>query len=527
MGGAPAIAAPGAPPYRIAAMKLQGALRLVVLAALVGCGGDDDPPGADAAAEADSGSTADAGGPDAAMAPDPSASPLVSVGAQISDVAVAPDGSTYLVGGLSDPYDFGEGTVTPTGSWDILIVKYEPDGGLGWVKSYGGADINFANAVDLDADGNLYVTGSLRGSADFGGGLEGADATTGTDLFIASFSPTGAYRWAEVFASDGGQQDQGNGIAVGQNEVYVAGRAGRIMDLGGGTLGNLTDTAYLFTAAFDKDTGVHRWSKGHPYPTDFGSPFADLTDLVIDSQERLYVSGMIRGRIDLGNGNFDSSQLQVGETLIRTNTGWVVSYTGDSGAFRWLKLQDGDNREDTYALAVDADDNVYATGRYTTSADLGGGTADDSEASSIPTNFFAVSYSSVGAYRFHVAGRSPAGDTATSSSSGVTVASGEVLVPISFSGTLHIADATLDSVELSTSPGDASQDIGLVSLDAATGEIRWLRSYGGGGNDDGRRATTDGSDFYVTVEPEGVVEFDGATVEPQGSVTSTLLRIDE
>lgn len=490
----------------------------LVLSVMVGCGGGDGT------AETDGGAS------DAAVALNPMASLLLTFGAGIADTVMAPDGALYVVGRLDDPFDFGNGTVDPgpSGS-DILLVRYDAAGDLDWVKNFGDPEFNLGRGVDLDAAGNVYIAGSLRGSADFGDGLRG-DGATGTDVFIASFEPNGAHRWDAVFASTGGGFDQGADVVVGEDNVYLVGLASPGMDFGGGSIGRLSDTRYLFTAALNKNTGAHVWSEGHPYPTDFDSnPFAEFSKVALDSRENLFVSGYFKGRIDLGNGNVDSSQLEFGTgsdaRLLRTDTGFVVSYT-NAGAFRWLTLQDGDNRDRTVAVAVDAQDNVYAAGEYTTAAEFGGGMISDSEATSVPTNMFFVSYSNTGSYRFHAGGLSPVGGTALSQSSGLTTTEEGAYVSFDFRRSLNFVGETLTSTD--NASGDPSQDVAVASFDLENGDLRWVRSYGGAGDERaGHMSNAAGTPLW-SFRLEGVVEVDGTVVEPTTAPsTESLFRISE
>jgi hypothetical protein len=62
-----------------------------------------------------------------------------------------------------------------------------------WSKGFGGYNVDYGQVVAQDAAGNVYVTGTFSGAINLGGGsLVSAGAS---DIFLAKYSPTGAYLW--------------------------------------------------------------------------------------------------------------------------------------------------------------------------------------------------------------------------------------------------------------------------------------------------------------------------------------------
>jgi hypothetical protein len=75
-------------------------------------------------------------------------------------------------------------------------------------------------AVATDASGNVFVTGFLSGSMTFGSTVLTSSANN--DLFVAKYVPaTGTWAWAQ--RGGGYSTDEGHGIAVSGNSVYVVG----------------------------------------------------------------------------------------------------------------------------------------------------------------------------------------------------------------------------------------------------------------------------------------------------------------
>jgi hypothetical protein len=127
---------------------------------------------------------------------------------------------------------------TSTASQDVLIVKYTDNGSdasLQWTQVGGGTDSD--NGYSLAVSGsNVYVTGVLNNSSSNANNVQFGDASTGTvpvngvsntptnDLLVAKYVDTGTaatLAWTQV--GGGNRVDQGQGVAVSGQQVYVAG----------------------------------------------------------------------------------------------------------------------------------------------------------------------------------------------------------------------------------------------------------------------------------------------------------------
>lgn len=110
-------------------------------------------------------------------------------------LAIDAANNIYVTGGFNGTADFDPGTgtynLTPAGSTDIYLAKYDASGNFIWVKSMGGTNSDVASALAVDASGNTYITGYFTETADLdpGSGTQNLVSLNGNNIFIAKYSP--------------------------------------------------------------------------------------------------------------------------------------------------------------------------------------------------------------------------------------------------------------------------------------------------------------------------------------------------
>lgn len=151
------------------------------------------------------------------------------IGSLASDGAMAMVTDTanniYLTGYFGGGADFDPDTafaaqqkITAQGLSDIFFAKYTSSGTYMWVKQIACAtqsDSIGAASIAVNKDGKIFLTGFIKGSANFDQyGLEVLASTTvdSQDVFLAKFESDGSYGWAKACGSNGG--DYGAGVAA-------------------------------------------------------------------------------------------------------------------------------------------------------------------------------------------------------------------------------------------------------------------------------------------------------------------------
>jgi Beta-propeller repeat len=77
-------------------------------------------------------------------------------------VNTASDGSIYIAGSTDGSFD---GQINNGGS-DAFITKFNSDGSKAWTKLLGGGSSDYAESVNTDSDGYIYIAGYTSSSFD-------------------------------------------------------------------------------------------------------------------------------------------------------------------------------------------------------------------------------------------------------------------------------------------------------------------------------------------------------------------------
>jgi len=98
------------------------------------------------------------------------------------------------------------------GGLDAYVSAFNTDGEFQWVRTWGSDDNgevdsgDNARGLDIDSNGDVYVTGGFHGTVDFDPG-PGVDEKTSTDEFgdfyLLKWDRTGDYQWVRTWAAHG------------------------------------------------------------------------------------------------------------------------------------------------------------------------------------------------------------------------------------------------------------------------------------------------------------------------------------
>ncbi len=145
-------------------------------------------------------------------------------------------GNMYVAGFFSNTADFdpGPGTfnLTSDGNEDAFVLKLNPFGSLAWVKKIGGVGFERGNAIDVDAEGNVYTAGTFNGTTDFDpdSGTDTITPAGGYDAYVSVLDSAGNF--IEGLQIGGIGNDETRDLCLDANDVlFVAGSFQDAVDL--------------------------------------------------------------------------------------------------------------------------------------------------------------------------------------------------------------------------------------------------------------------------------------------------------
>lgn len=145
-------------------------------------------------------------------------------------IALDGSGNIHTTGQFQGACDFDPSISVYTiqasgqGGTDAFISKLNATGNFVWATSIGGPNQDIGTSIKVDANSNVYTTGSFMGGADFdpGAGVYTLTCAGFTDVFISKLNVSGNLVWAKSIG--GTITDNALSIAIdGSGNVYTTG----------------------------------------------------------------------------------------------------------------------------------------------------------------------------------------------------------------------------------------------------------------------------------------------------------------
>jgi hypothetical protein len=155
-------------------------------------------------------------------------------------------GNLLVAGDFSDSVDFGQGPVMSLGSLDAFVMKLGSGGASAWAHTFGGASVDSASAVAVDASGEVLVSGEFEETMTLGTTV--FTSAGDKDIFVEKLASSGSMVWGKSFG--GLQADLGLGAAFDAHDnALVTGAFRTQVDFGTGMQTSAGD-ADVFVAAY-------------------------------------------------------------------------------------------------------------------------------------------------------------------------------------------------------------------------------------------------------------------------------------
>lgn len=286
-----------------------------------------------------------------------------------SKIGLDGQGNILIVGSYCGTADFdpGEGTDLHSAliSRDVFVTKLDSDGAYGWTRTFGGTGYDRGTGIGLDPDGNIFVTGTFRGTVDF-------DPTDGVDwhsmvppyedVFVTKLHPDGSYAWTRTY--DPWLSVQGGPIAVGPDGGAVIGGAFRYtVDFDPTDEEDLRtsvgETSDLFVTKVYTD-GSYAWT----YTV--GGPSSESAEgVAVDLSGTVFITGYFNDTVDFDPGPTSDPHSSMPRADI------FVTVLQPDGSYGWTRTFGGPGTDGGKHVAVDAYGGVIVGGSFRTIEETG------------------------------------------------------------------------------------------------------------------------------------------------------------
>lgn len=368
-------------------------------------------------------------------------------GITCTTVATGGQPTISIAGYFYDTVLLGGNKLASSGNADYFVASISSSGNILWARKGGGPGNDYAYGAAVDANGNTYIAGSFEDYINFDS-VNNALSAGKSDAFIGAYSNTGTFLW---FGAGGGPgADAGTAVAVDlYGNSYLAGYYE----------GTASFYNFNITAAGGKDIFLAEFNpQGYPLPLhSYGGAGDDIpAAMCLDGSANLYLTGTFTGTAHFDNKTITSTGKDV----------FTAAFT-NKGTINWLNQIGGSGNSAGLAIVSDWQSNVFVTGVFAGTANIG----PASLTSSGSTDIYLVKYDALGRVLWATSAGGALADTAF----GIGVdqndqpyITGSVRGTAGFGSLTYVADSTgaffLAQMAISTT--------GIVTLTGTAQDIR-------------------------------------------------------
>ena len=241
---------------------------------------------------------------------------------QCSSVVADASGNVYVAGFFTDTIDLNPGPgidkkVADGTADDIFLIKLDSSGNYVWGFILGDFYADQAHVVEVDPTGNIILGGSFGVLVDFnpGPGTDTLNAGFGENGFIAKYSPTGTFLWANHVQSVSGGSNIQHLSLDPSGYIYATGLFSKTNQFDPNNPADTLVSKGIYDAFVMKYTGAgqYRWAKG------FGGTADDrFHATAVSGHSKLFTTGMLSATIDFdpGPGVSNLTSLGLGDAYL-------------------------------------------------------------------------------------------------------------------------------------------------------------------------------------------------------------------
>lgn len=247
-------------------------------------------------------------------------------GTSESDIALAfasdHVGNIYVTGRTEGTFEGYKNN----GDQDIFLAKFDSQGKTLWVRQFGTPEMDEADNISVDHNGNVYIAGFSEGN--LGGGKNNGEY----DVFLAKYNSKGERLWIKLYGTN--EYDMAVGIAVdSNNNIFVSEYMGADFVKKANASG-MVSVLHKLNAY-----GETIWVKEVKSPKEFSFSGGPIT---LNAKGNVLMTGHIQSETDLRD--------------------CFIAEFDDAGEMRWFYRKKTPETEEGDDIATDQNGNIYVTG---------------------------------------------------------------------------------------------------------------------------------------------------------------------
>jgi hypothetical protein len=271
-------------------------------------------------------------------------------------------------------------SITSKGGNDIFLAKFDRDGVLEWVHSFGSTGEDLGKAIAINSQGDIIITGTFEGTVDFAG--ISLTSSRKNNIFIALFNKQGIVQWAQRAGGITKMNvvESGTALAIdAADNIYLTGTffgaddSGNYSVPGKATFGayevkNAAQSTNSFAAKYTK-AGTVEWVQVIPHYGKGGS-----YGICLDPAGNTYITGECSATFVFGSQVMNSngiSDIYVAKFGTKGECVWFKQFGSGEKFNPATAAQQTDPFECGTGICSDAQGNLYVTGQFSNTCKFG------------------------------------------------------------------------------------------------------------------------------------------------------------
>ncbi len=286
------------------------------------------------------------------------------------DVECDKEGNIYIAGTYIDTISFGDtpqgcllsSAGAPSNVTHAFIVKLNPDGTCAWLKNGDSNAYTWANDIDIDDEGFVYVAGSFRNEIDFGDiSMTSSTINNFTSSYIMKLDQDGNSLWIQEVVTPGNNAFMSGLDVDKEGNIYIAAGVQEFVELDGITLTSDFRTNTLLAKL--GTNGSYLWHHFISCTDDSSNGSITVTDIESVEDKLAFAGHWSNDDLLIGGDSYDApiGKRNFVGLLDENGEGWSLEVGETSGS--WVMHPD---------IAIDANDGIHFISNFDNTAEIQG-----------------------------------------------------------------------------------------------------------------------------------------------------------